>query len=80
MIAFTIGQNQALADHLKWCQELLDENERSLELFSSGKMRIGDGPRDITTEWIETLNRHNESLRRVLKALEPAKMQSQVRS
>ena len=79
MPAFTIGQNQALSDHLAWCKQIIEENERSIELFSSGKMHIGEGPKDLTSEWIGRLKEHNKTLRRIVSALEPTEFQAEVK-
>ena len=82
MIAFTIGQNQALADHVEWCKQIIDENTRDISLFSDGTMRVGEktaaGDKDLTAAWIKRLKEHNETLNRIVKALEPAGFQKQV--
>lgn len=79
MAAFTIGQNQALDDHIQWCREIITDNKRSIELFESGKMHISRNREDMTTEWIATLKKQNESLERLVATFKPAEFQKQVK-
>ena len=47
----------SLAQHLEWCQEQLENDRRSLELFLTGQMTLRCNGHDVSSAEVQRLTR-----------------------